>query len=320
MSKTFRWIIGATVLVVTGLIIFIVALCISGWDFSKISMVTYENNVYEIEEDFNDISLKTSTADIVFASSSDEKIKVVCYEQQKAKHSVSVKNGTLEINEINQKAWYDYISFDFRSPKITVCLPKDKYNALTIKDSTGDIEISKELTLKSVDISLTTGDVKCYASVTDFIKITMTTGDVTLQNATAGEITVSVTTGNVNISSVTCMGSVSVSIVTGKVYFTDLFSCKSITLTGTTGDAILNGVVVTEKMSIERSTGSVRLEKCDANEISVRTTTGDITGSILSSKVFFANTNTGRKSVPSTTTGGKCELTTTTGDIIISLV
>ena len=65
MSKTFRWIIGATVLVVTGLIIFIVALCISGWDFSKISMVTYENNVYEIEEDFNDISLKTSTADIV---------------------------------------------------------------------------------------------------------------------------------------------------------------------------------------------------------------------------------------------------------------
>jgi hypothetical protein len=51
----------------------------------------------------------------------------------------------------------------------------------------------------------------------------------------------------------------------------------------------------------------------------VKTDTGDITGSLLSGKIFMPQTNTGDVTVPDTVTGGKCRLSTNTGDIKISI-
>ena len=71
--------------------------------------------------------------------------------------------------------------------------------------------------------------------------------------------------------------------------------------------------------SIERSTGDVRFTDCDAAEICVKTDTGDVTGSLLSDKVFITNTDTGSVNVPETISGGKCEIITDTGDIKITI-
>ena len=61
-------------------------------------------------------------------------------------------------------------------------------------------------------------------------------------------------------------------------------------------------------------------EGSDAAEIFVQTSTGDVEGSLLSSKVFIANTDTGKVDVPKSITGGRCEITTDTGDIRISVI
>lgn len=81
----------------------------------------------------------------------------------------------------------------------------------------------------------------------------------------------------------------------------------------------MNHVIATEDLSIERSTGDVILEGIDAGEIDVKTSTGDVTGTLLSEKVFITETNTGRVKVPKTVTGGKCEIKTSTGDILIDI-
>ena len=78
-------------------------------------------------------------------------------------------------------------------------------------------------------------------------------------------------------------------------------------------------VIVTEKLALKRSTGDVKLESCDAGEIVIKTDTGDVKGSLQSKKIFFAHSDTGRVSVPKTTTGGKCDITTDTGDIKITI-
>ena len=76
-------------------------------------------------------------------------------------------------------------------------------------------------------------------------------------------------------------------------------------------------MVANGKFSLERSTGDIHFTKCDAAEISVETSTGDVTGSLLSDKVYMTQTSTGRIDVPKTTTGGKCEISTDTGNIKI---
>ena len=58
------------------------------------------------------------------------------------------------------------------------------------------------------------------------------------------------------------------------------------------------------------NTGDVKFDACDASEISVKTDTGDVTGSLLTDKVFITNTDTGRVNVPQTATGGRCEIIT----------
>ncbi len=118
------WLITAAFLVLAGCILFAGVMSTLGWDFAKLSTARYETNIHEISETFSDISLTTDTADIVFALSNDGKCRVECYEPENAKHSAAVANDTLIIEINEQKSWYDYIGFQFGSPRITVYLPE----------------------------------------------------------------------------------------------------------------------------------------------------------------------------------------------------
>ena len=310
------WLITAASLVLVGCILFVGVMSTRGWNFAKLSTVRYETNMHEISETFSDISLTTDTADIVFALSDDGKCRVECYEDQNAKHSVAVENDTLVIEIVDIKSWYDYIGFHFGSQKITVYLPKTEYNALSIHESTGNVEMPKDFAFANADISLSTGDVNFFASVREAVKTKTSTGNIRVEDTSAGSLDLSVTTGMVTFSGVTCRGDITVDVSTGKASLTDI-SCKSVISTGTTGSISLNRVIATNKFSIERSTGDVKFNGCDAAELYVKTNTGDVTGSLLTDKVFITDTDTGSVDVPKTAVGGRCEINTDTGNIKI---
>ena len=282
------------------------------------SLSDYETNIHKIDEEFNSISIKTDTAHIEFVPSDDGMCKVVCYEEAKKSHSVEVQNSTLTVNVVNYKKWYDYIGVNIDSPKITVYLPEAEYSSLVVEGSTGDLEISKDFGFKSIDISLSTGDVMCYASAKEAIKIVASTGDIYAESISASSLDLTVSTGRVTVSDITCEGDITIGVSTGKAYLSDI-ACKNLTSTGNTGDISLKNVISKEKISIERSTGDVTLEGSDATELFITTDTGDVKGSLLTDKVFIIKTDTGRINVPNSNTGGRCEITTDTGDIIISI-
>lgn len=58
---------------------------------------------------------------------------------------------------------------------------------------------------------------------------------------------------------------------------------------------------------------------CDAETICVNTDTGSVTGTLLTDKVFIIETDTGSVDVPKSITGGRCEITTDTGNIRITI-
>ena len=308
----------ASSLVLIGGIIFGSVMTMLNWDFTKLSTTKYETNTYEIDEEFSNISIVTDTADMVFVPSENAKSSVVCYEQKNAKHSVTVRNGTLVIEVVNTKKWYEYIGINFGTPKITVSIPQGEYITLSVKSSTGDVEIPKEFTFESMDISESTGNVKNDASASGTIKIKTSTGDIRVENISAGALDLSVSTGSVTISEVVCEGNVKIRVSTGKTALTDI-TCKNVTSSGNTGGFSLKNVIAAEKFSIERSTGDVKLDSCDAAEIVIKTDTGDVKGSLLSNKVFITQTDTGRVDVPKTGIGGRCEITTDTGNIHITI-
>lgn len=317
-KKTKIWLVIATALVVVGCVIFGGVMTMLQWDFTKLSTVKYETNDYEIDENYKNISIVTDTADIVFVPSQNSKSSVVCYEQKNVKHSVTVKDDTLVIAVVDTRKWYEYIGINIGTPKITVYLPNAEYEKLFIKESTGNVEIPNNFRFESMDISTSTGDVKNDASASESIKIKTGTGNIRVENISAEALDLSVSTGEITVCDVICQGDVKIHVSTGKTKLTDV-ACKNLTSSGNTGDISLKNVIATEKFSLERSTGDVKFDGCDAAEISVKTDTGDVTGTLLSEKVFLAETDTGRVEVPKTATGGRCEITTDTGDIRIKI-
>ena len=63
----------------------------------------------------------------------------------------------------------------------------------------------------------------------------------------------------------------------------------------------------------------MKFKGSDAAELFVKTDTGDVTGSLLTDKIFITQTNTGDVDVPDTAAGGRCEIRTNTGDIEIKI-
>lgn len=297
-TSTKIWLIVATSLILAGSILFTGVMTSLDWNFEGLATNKFDENRYEIYEPFKNISIESDTADIVFIPSETASTSVVCNESDSAKHLVTVEGENLVIRLDYTRKWYNYIGITFSSPKITVYLPEGEYGELSVKTHTGDIIIPNNFTFNSVNISLSTGDVIGCASSLKDTEIKTSTGDIRLENLSAASLDLTVSTGRVTLCDITC----------------DKFTSK-----GDTGKISMENVIVTEKLSVERSTGDVKFEKCDAAEIFIETDTGDVKGSLLSDKVFITKTDTGDITVPDTLSGGRCEITTDTGDINITI-
>ena len=320
MSKSTKiLLIVAAALVLIGGIVCSCAMMLYFEDSYKLDK--YDTITYDITDEFRDIIVKSSTEDINFRISENDECKVVCYESKKTKHSVGVTQGVLNINEVDTRKWYDHIQlFSLSaSPKITVYMPKGDYGNLKIDVSTGDVEIGTDFRFDSIDIKGSTGHVKCYSSALGEVKIKKSTGDIYLSGMQSGAFDLSTSTGDISLSEINCDGDLKVSVSTGDIRINDV-SCGSFHTTGNTGSIAMDGVFAQREFDIKRSTGDIILNKCDASEISIKTDTGSVKGSLMSEKVFLISTDTGKKDVPETTSGGKCQITTDTGDIKITIV
>ena len=318
MSKTKICLLTAGALVLAGCILFAGTLAAQGWDVTKLSTASFETNTHEVKEDFRDIAVTTDTANIAFAVSDDDTCRVVCREPENAKHAVSVIDQTLVIESEGRRAWRDNIGFSLGTPQITVYLPQTQYRALTIAGSTGNVELPKEFTFDCAEITLSTGNADLAANVSETAKITTTTGNIRARNTSVGALTLSATTGAVEVSGVRCQNELTLGVTTGAAQLRDV-SCESFASTGSVGSIALENVIAAGEISIERTTGHVAFTACDAGELHVTTDTGSVTGSLLSDKIFFAQSDVGSVDVPKTTTGGICEITTATGAIEMTI-
>lgn len=308
----------AACLVGIGVILFAGLMSLLGWDFSKLSTARKISNVYEIYEDFQDISIIVDAADVILVPSDDGTCAVSCYEEEKVEHSVTVESGTLVIRVQDSRKWYEHIGIFFDTPKITVSIPQGQYGTLCVRGDTGDVEIGETFTFESIELLGSTGNALCRASALDTIKIKRSTGDICVQSVTVREMGLVVSTGKITVSDAISLEGVQVYVTTGKAELTNI-RCKDFYSVGDTGDLLLVNAIAEETLTVERDTGDVKFDGSDAGEIFVKTDTGDVTGSLLSEKVFIVRTGTGKIDVPKTIIGGRCEITTDTGNILLSI-
>lgn len=192
--------------------------------------------------------------------------------------------------------------------------------SLSVKGSSGSAEVASVNAESDVEVSTTSGridiaDIEC-ANLT----VENSSGSIHVTSVTAsGNMDVKGTSGSTHITEADVKGDVSTSASSGSLNLTDV-ECTNLTAGNTSGKINCNNVIAFEDMNIENSSGGIVLEACDALELKLSATSGSIKGSLLSEKIFQADATSGSVDVPKTTSGGVCEVTTTSGSIKMSIV
>ena len=219
------WLIAATALIFVGCITAVCALAMQDWDFSRLSTVNYETNTHPVTEDFHNISINTDTAHVTFLPADGTEAYVICREQENLRHTVTVADGTLTVALRDDRKWYDYIGVSFGSTSITLYLPEEEYGALLVHADTSDVDIPGNFRFESVDVHVSTGDVRCLASADGDISLRASTGDIRADSIAAKNISFTVSTGRIHLSSVACAGNLTVTVTTGKAELSDIPHC-----------------------------------------------------------------------------------------------
>ena len=312
-------------LVIAAGLIFIgiaVAACgfaMSGFDIKKLTTDPEITNYVTPEQDFDSIIIDATTADLKILPSTDGKCKIDLVERENLYFMPSVENGILTINEIDDRKWYEYIGISWGNMSITLYLPKEQYDSLTVELTTGRAQIDSGLEFGKVDIKATTGSVKCEAKVTESLAIKCTTGLIYASGADVDTIKLKASTGSIELCNSSCK-TLEVEATTGSIKLSEVSGTGDFDIEATTGKINLSDVVTEGDLTIEADTGDVIFKRCDAANLNITTDTGDVEGSLLSSKVFFYETDTGDVELPRTDEGGKCNIETDTGDITVTIV
>lgn len=309
------------ILMILGVALLGGAVLLSGFDIETLGTDEWETTAYNITDDFGKISVVSDTADVSFLPSDDGKCRVECKERKNMKYSVAtIDDGTLSIELVDSRRWYEYISFfSFGKETVTVYLPNAEYESLYVRNDTGDVEIGDAFSFGKIDIALSTGDVRCFASVKGALTVKASTGYITVSDTEVGSMELRASTGDIKLSGVACAGNVSVKVSTGRVSLTDV-TCADLHTEGDTGDIRLDGVIASGSIRAERDTGDVYLDSCDAASLKIKTNTGHVKGTLLTDKIFYVKSDTGNIRVPTSTEGGLCEIETDTGDVKIEIV
>lgn len=303
-------VVGAALLTV-GSVILAVGLTQAAKEESK-------TNEYVLEQDFHNFDIDLSTSDFEIKLLEGTNKKVVVKETEKQYHEVKIENDTLVVKQVDTRKWHERLfSFNF-GINITIYLPEANYSSFKMESSTGHVYIPHSCSFDDFDLKLSTGDVEIDCNVTNSMKIEASTGDMTLSNLDAKSVNLKASTGNVTLNKVNASEDITVDVSTGKVNMTDVKS-KDMNVSTSTGRVVLNDVIVSNHIEIETGTGDVKLNDCDADTLKIKTDTGDVIGTLLTNKVFYVKTDTGKVEVPQSTTGGLCEIETDTGDIKLQI-
>ena len=151
----------------------------------------------------------------------------------------------------------------------------------------------------------------------DSIKIKTDTGDTEFGDISAENIDLSSDTGDIRLLRVDGDG-LKADTDTGDLDFNEI-SVGSLDIKTDTGDVRLAKTVATGDYNIKTDTGDISFDGCDAANLYIKSDTGDVSGTLLKDKEFVTKSDTGDEKVPSTAGDGKCEITTQTGDINISI-
>lgn len=278
-----------------------------------------QTNTYAIEQDFSDIRIDSDVSDVYFKVSEDGKASAVAVENDKYHHEVAFDGQALVITTKDLRKWYERpFSFDFTKKSLTLYLPKTSYRNLEVRGRTGDFESPMDFDFENASIHLSTGDIRMKSEVHGVLEAKVSTGSVDVEGANMNALTLEATSGKLRLKDVASKEGINLKTSSGDIEL-EAVKANSLNATASSGRVTLTDVLIEKHLLVKTSSGRITLNDCDAETLRLETSTGSIWGSLLSPKVFSVHTSTGKVNVPTSASGGLCEISTSTGNVTLTI-
>ena len=303
-------------LIITGSALLVTGGALVAVGYATGQSVKVETAEYKELGTFENFNINLRVADLEIKPSTDGTRSVIVDETKYDQHTVEVKDNTLVVTGHDKRQWFEHLfswAF-FQKVKVTVYIPEGTYNTFKVRNSTGTVVVHANYTFDSFDVKTSTGSINSSANSLNQIKAESSTGSINIKDVTAKSVNLKASTGSVHLTNAVVTEDVEAYASTGSVNLENV-KCENFKTDGSSGTARLTNVIVNDKIDIRRSTGSVKLVDSDANSLYIKTSTGSVNLTLLSEKVFYATSGTGSVSVPKSTTGGMCEIHSSTGSI-----
>lgn len=312
-SKKAALIVSAALIVLGG-VLYAGAAAFTGFDFSVLETASLTRKEYEVNESFNDISIDAKDCSVQFRYSDDGKCRIVCGENENITHTVEVKDNVLNITRNDSRKWYMMIGISLKQYDITVYLPEKTYGALLFESGSGDISVPEDFGFSSGDIRTGSGNVAVSAVFDGNFSVETSSGDVKIKKLSADVIDINTVSGEIDVSEVTAAQTVNIESASGDTGLSEA-NAKNISAQSSSGGIKFDGVKAAGEIRAESRSGDVSLDKSDADSIYIKTNSGDVSGSLLTPKIYNAETGSGTVKLPRSEEGGTCDIVTGSGDI-----
>ncbi len=262
----------------------------------RLKVTDLATHTYNLNGEIHDIRVTDYAEDVKIVYAADGNGRVVVREDADINHTVDVRGGVLTISRPEKSG--AYYGKD-KEPSVTIYLPGAEYGSLSVTTTSGDVEVSRQLTFASVTLNSTSGDHEISANVNGNVSCTTTSGDIELSGRIGGLAALSTSSGDVELNNLQASG---------------------LDIKTTSGDVDLERVNVAGEARIETTSGDIELEHSDAASLMLSTTSGKIEGSLASGKNFNVSSSSGRIRVPaSDPAGGSCMIKTVSGNVELKI-
>ncbi len=333
--KKILLIIAAAALLL-GLVLFLIALAISGWNIHALSNSVIESKTYTepSEIQFDTLKLDFENTEIAVQLDPNAAGITLTYPQrldkkQNKKNEITItENGsTLTVSE--KSIWHQNLLslWDFEKAQVTLILPTERAYDLTLKTANGSIVLTGNITnARSVNLRTANGRIDTAAATIHCngeLKAKTANGMMIFGKVQAASLSADADNGMIELITDTEISEkLSLSTNNGKVVIKGKLSANEIELRSDNGNIICEKSLQATVIRADTDNGNVRIGMIHAKEISLSTDNGDLATSLFGNRSDYTvsiKQDVGKSNITASTGGDKqLELHTNVGNIDIS--
>ena len=253
-AKIITLIVLLTFIVVSLISFMIFAITKNTFNFGSmvINQTTSKNLTHEevYENTFNEINIKSDSADIEIKESSDDKVKVLIYSDEEDE-KVDINNDTnLNIN-LSNNIKISFFKFNNKNSKIELYVPTNYDKKITIESDYGNINIADFNNL-NLDIESDCGDIKIEGA--NNLKLKSSYGDSIIRQV--NKVNIVSDCGDVKINNA---NSVKIENSFGDTEIKNV--TEYVNITSDCGDIEIGNMTLVRNSKIKSDLGDVSIEK-----------------------------------------------------------